>query len=54
MLDLLERALSEQGLKYRRIDGSKILSQRKAALKVFREDASCNILLASIGSAAVG
>ncbi|KIW15877.1 hypothetical protein PV08_05927 [Exophiala spinifera] len=54
MLDLLEIALSDQGLKYRRIDGSKSLVQRKEALNDFRYGPSCHILLASLGSAAVG
>jgi SNF2 family DNA or RNA helicase len=54
MLDLLERALGQEELRYQRIDGSKTLSQRRDALQMFREDISCNVLLASLGSAAVG
>lgn len=54
MLDLLEIALSDRGIRYRRIDGSKSLVQRKEALNDFRYDASCHVLLASLGSAAVG
>lgn len=54
MLDLLEIALNEKGLKYQRIDGSKTLPQRQQALNAFQNDYSCPILLASLGSAAVG
>ncbi|KAK3323152.1 SNF2 family N-terminal domain-containing protein [Cercophora scortea] len=54
MLDLLENALSQSGFKYQRIDGTKTLKQRTDALNMFREDGTTTVLLASLGSGAVG
>ncbi|KAF2677176.1 hypothetical protein K458DRAFT_350723 [Lentithecium fluviatile CBS 122367] len=54
MLDLLEQALTKNGLRFQRIDGTRTLQQRRLALTSFREDPSCTVLLASLGSAAVG
>lgn len=54
MLDLLERNLQLCGLKLERIDGSRTLPQRRQALENFRTNSSCTILLATLGSAAVG
>ena len=54
MLDLLEKGLRTSGLKFERIDGSRTLRQRRDALEKFRVEPSCQILLASLGSAAVG
>lgn len=54
MLDMLEIAFYRRGLRYQRIDGRKTLPQRRDALNQFKNDSSCTILLASIGSAAVG
>ncbi|KAL6407082.1 hypothetical protein AUP68_09908 [Ilyonectria robusta] len=54
MLDLLETAVSDAGFVYQRIDGTKTLQQRRETLRRFKEEPSCTILLASLGSAAVG
>ncbi|KAK3688872.1 SNF2 family N-terminal domain-containing protein [Podospora appendiculata] len=54
MLDLLEKALSQNGFRYQRFDGKRSLKQRSDALNTFREDATTTILLATLGSAAVG
>ena len=54
MLDLLEKAVKMKELTYQRIDGTKSLQQRREALEAFKEDSSCKILLASLGTAAVG
>ncbi|KAI1481970.1 SNF2 family N-terminal domain-containing protein [Daldinia eschscholtzii] len=54
MLDLIGRALSENSFTYQRLDGSKSLAQRRLALEEFRTNHNCIILLASLGSAAVG
>ncbi|KAI2777343.1 SNF2 family N-terminal domain-containing protein [Daldinia loculata] len=54
MLDLIGRALSLNSFTYQRLDGSKSLAQRRYALDEFRANQSCTILLASLGSAAVG
>ncbi|KAI0899905.1 SNF2 family N-terminal domain-containing protein, partial [Annulohypoxylon nitens] len=54
MLDLIGKALSIKAFKYQRLDGSMNLKQRSQALDDFRKDQECTILLASLGSAAVG
>jgi len=54
MLDLIEKALAAEGVIFRRIDGGKSLRQRRQAIESFRNDSSCTVLLASIGSAGVG
>ena len=54
MLDLVESALHHTGVQFQRIDGSKSLDSRRGALDTFKNNASCVILLASLGSAAVG
>ncbi|KAI1657871.1 SNF2 family N-terminal domain-containing protein [Daldinia decipiens] len=54
MLDLIGRALSLNSFTYQRLDGSKSLAQRRYALEEFRTNNDCTILLASLGSAAVG
>ncbi|OTA59128.1 hypothetical protein K449DRAFT_436085 [Hypoxylon sp. EC38] len=54
MLDLIGEALSKNGLMYQRLDGSKSLPQRRYALEDFRSNPNCIVLLASLGSAAVG
>ena len=51
MLDLF---LNQDGFKMQRIDGSKSLSQRRDALKAFREDSNCLVMLASIDCAGCG
>lgn len=48
MLDLIEAILNQDGFKVQRIDGSKSLPQRRDALKAFREDSDCLVMLASI------
>ncbi|KAI1211065.1 SNF2 family N-terminal domain-containing protein [Annulohypoxylon truncatum] len=54
MLDLIGKALSANAFKYQRLDGSMNLRQRGHALEDFRMNPNCTILLASLGSAAVG
>ncbi|KAF2494437.1 hypothetical protein BU16DRAFT_562094 [Lophium mytilinum] len=54
MLDLLEKAFERSRFTYQRIDGTKSLQQRREALTKFKEDSSCRVLLATLGSAAVG
>lgn len=54
MLDLIGMALTARGLMFQRLDGTKTHDQRCEALRGFRTDVNCNIMIASIGSAAVG
>ena len=54
MLDLIGTALTTNGIKFQRFDGTKTHEQRHNALQCFRRDENCSVLLASIGSAAVG
>jgi SNF2 family DNA or RNA helicase len=54
MLDLIAQALSVEGISFQRIDGSKTFSQRHDALCHFRKDPACNVLLATLGTCAVG
>lgn len=54
MLDQIGKALHANGFRFERIDGSKSDTQRRAALKNFRNKPDCCVLLASIGSAVVG
>ncbi|KAI2471028.1 P-loop containing nucleoside triphosphate hydrolase protein [Annulohypoxylon bovei var. microspora] len=54
MLDRIGKALSDNAFEYQRLDGTKSLAQRRHALEDFRANPSCTVLLASLGSAAVG
>lgn len=54
MLDLIEVVLNQNGFMMQRIDGSKPLSQRRDALKAFRDDSDCLVMLASIDGAGCG
>jgi SNF2 family DNA or RNA helicase len=54
MLDLVEKALASERITFQRIDGGKSLRHRKHAIQSFRNNPSCTVLLASIGSAGVG
>ncbi|KAK1758998.1 SNF2 family N-terminal domain-containing protein [Echria macrotheca] len=54
MLDLIGKALSARNITFQRVDGSKTFGQRCNALGEFRRDESCSVLLATLGSAAVG
>lgn len=54
MLDLIQKAMTIQGLDFVRIDGSKTEKARREAIARFRGDPNCGILLATIGSAGVG
>jgi len=51
MLDLIEVVLNRNRMKMQRIDGSQSLPQRRDALKAFREDSECLVMLASIDCA---
>jgi len=54
MLDLIEKALAGENIEFQRLDGTKTFGQRRDALHEFRNNVSCNVLLASLGGAAVG
>ena len=54
MLDQIVKALQASGLKFQRIDGQSTLQHRKEALEKFNNDASCTVMLASIGAAGEG
>lgn len=54
MLDLVEIALSENGISFQRIDGKTSVGHRYLALNRFKEDMECTVLLASIGAVAEG
>lgn len=54
MLDLIGKALSANDFIYERLGGSMSLVQRRSALDNFRSNPDCTVLLASLGSAAVG
>ncbi|KAL2132804.1 hypothetical protein VTI74DRAFT_3373 [Chaetomium olivicolor] len=54
MLNLIEKALRNGGISYRRIDGQTTLQKRTEALAAFRDNADCKVMLASIGSVAEG
>ena len=54
MLDLVAEGLSTKGIMFRRLDGSKSLTQRRQALRDFRHLSDCQVLLASLGAAANG
>ena len=54
MLDLIETPLQKEGLSFRRIDGTCSLKQRAGSLRDFKEDPSCTVLLASLGSGGEG
>ncbi|KAL9074288.1 MAG: hypothetical protein Q9157_004453 [Trypethelium eluteriae] len=54
MLNLIQQALESEGFCIQRIDGSSSLEQRSEALRRFREDPKCTVMLASIGSAGEG
>jgi SNF2 family DNA or RNA helicase len=54
MLDLVEKALAAERITFQRIDGGTSLKNRKQAIKYFRDNPACTVLLASIGSAGVG
>jgi SNF2 family DNA or RNA helicase len=54
MLDLIEKALASERIVFQRIDGGKSLRHRRQAIQFFRNNPSCTVLLASIGSAGVG
>lgn len=54
MLDLIEKVLASERIVFQRIDGGKSLRHRRQAIQSFRNNPSCTVLLASIGSAGVG
>jgi SNF2 family DNA or RNA helicase len=54
MLDLIGKALFQNGIQYERIDGRTTLNGRRAALKTFQCDPVCTVLLATVGSVGEG
>lgn len=53
-LDMLESALSSHRLSYSRIDGSRSLEQRSAAIHDFKTDPGLRIMLLTFGTGSVG
>lgn len=54
MLDLVQSHLKASGFTCQRIDGQSSLQKRGEAMRLFREDPNCTVMLASIGSAGEG
>jgi SNF2 family DNA or RNA helicase len=54
MLDLIGRALRQISAKFVRIDGKMTNADRCKVIENFRNDDSCTILLATLGSGGVG
>jgi SNF2 family DNA or RNA helicase len=54
MLDFIQKALRKNSIGFQRIDGQTTLHSRAAALKAFRNDPDCRVMLASIGSVGEG
>ncbi|KAK1765266.1 SNF2 family N-terminal domain-containing protein [Phialemonium atrogriseum] len=54
MLDFIQKAFKEDNIGFQRIDGQTTLPGRAAALKAFRDDPDCRVMLASIGSVGEG
>ncbi|KAF4495970.1 SNF2 family domain containing protein [Fusarium agapanthi] len=54
MLNLLEFALRGEGFRFARIDGQKSLVERTSALRSFRNDDGCTVMIATIGSVGEG
>ena len=52
MLDLIEISLRMKGIFFQRIDGKTSIGNRCLALKSFRDDPNCTVILASIGAVA--
>ncbi|KAH8804971.1 SNF2 family N-terminal domain-containing protein [Xylogone sp. PMI_703] len=53
-LDLIQMALSENGIKYTRLDGRMSRAARSAAIDTFREDPSIHVMLVSITAGGLG
>ncbi|KAI1145587.1 hypothetical protein F4825DRAFT_473811 [Nemania diffusa] len=53
-LDLVEKALIEQGITFGRVDGTSHLSKRREVLACFQENPSIRVLLMTIGTGAIG
>ena len=53
-LDLIQRALEENGITYTRLDGKMTRTARGAALDVFRDDPSIHVILVSITAGGLG
>ena len=54
MLDFIGKALQKNNIAFRRIDGQTTLKGRAEALRAFRSDRHCQVMLASIGSVGEG
>ncbi|KAI5923344.1 P-loop containing nucleoside triphosphate hydrolase protein [Camillea tinctor] len=54
MLDQVEQALRARGFNYQRIDGQSSLKSRSDAMRIFKEDHGCTVMLASIGNTGEG
>jgi SNF2 family DNA or RNA helicase len=53
-LDLIQRALSENGITFTRLDGKMSRTARGAALDIFRDDPSIHVILVSITAGGLG
>ena len=54
MLDLISQALSVSDIRFERLDGSMSTPRREQAIDNFRNEPTCTVFLATIGSAGVG
>lgn len=55
LLDLTEFALTQAGYSsIARLDGSQALDKRESQMRIFRDDPTCTIMLASVACAGVG
>jgi len=54
MLDLIGKAMNNEEIGFERLDGTRPLPQRERALKEFRSNPKCEVLLASLGAGGVG
>jgi len=54
MLDFVQKALQHDNIGFQRIDGQTTLPARTDALKKFRTEPNCRVMLASIGCAGEG
>ncbi len=54
MLDFIQKAFRKKNINFRRIDGQTTLAGRADALRAFRDDPDCRVMLASIGSVGEG
>jgi len=54
MLDFIQKALEQSEIGFKRIDGQTSLIGREDAMRAFRNDPKCRVMLATIGSVGEG